>query len=118
MPQRGVLPDLEAALGELETALNSLDGSRSAANRALKVIFRINNRIGVAAREDRVLKPALVGVQASLNFVTIEVKRGDGAGALSALGDTRRVLRSSRSLGGRDATFQKEFIEKSNIEKR
>lgn len=94
MPDRGVLPDLEAAMDELEAVLNSIDGSRSATDRALRVIFRINNRIGMATRRDKVLRPVFVELQASVNQVTIEVKRGDRPRAISAVAGTRRVMRS------------------------
>ncbi len=92
MPPDPRLLDLERAFDELkETVVGPVRRQV-----VLRAMFRVNDELGRLARGEGQLRGRLTGMQALLNAVTIEVKRGDAAKARDAFARAEEALRDLR----------------------
>jgi hypothetical protein len=100
MPTDGALSVLAVLLDELRSRLG-LEHESGPDQEALRGVFGVNNEIGRLIRTRPSLRPALTDLQAHLNLVTIELKRGNKRRASEAFRDVEK--RFGEIMRGPDA---------------
>ena len=102
-------------MADLRSQLEALGTGGVSNQAALRGIFNVNNELGRLARSEAPLSKALIELQAHVNLVTVEVKRGRPTEAREALRLAAEKFSSIKeNFDARRS--QKEFISNGGLE--